>query len=350
MLKRFIAAPTTKLGGRRRTTSSGPLRFTIALIIVIALPTIVSADDTVILKSGDRLSGTVVERTDATLVLQHSILGRVEIPTEHVAQLVTGVIDEPGDAAEAQTDGVVQEPLARPQDEGEFDIGDTPAPPEPEKSAWTSRFLLGVNARYGITDEQDVNVGITSVRETPRLKTRLDAAYDFGLSSGDRTDNAFTAGVLHDWFIPDSRWFYFVQGRFDYDEFGSWEERLSAQGGIGRFLIVTDDLTFAARLGLGGVKEWGSTTEDLRPEGLLGGEFAWIVSDHQSIEGSTAWHPWLDDLFEFRVRSDLRWRYSFHDESNMSLSAGLRHEYESRTDPGVGHNDLRIIVGIEFDF
>ncbi len=352
MLKRFIAALTPKLGRRRRTTSSGPRRFTIVLTIAMALPTIVFAADTIILKSGDRLSGTVVERTDATLVLQHSILGRVEIPTEHVAQLITGAIDESGDAAEAQAEEVAQEPLARPQEESE-DAGaedEAPAPPQPEESEWKSHFTFGADLQYGITDEQDVSLSITSIRENDRLKTRLDSAYDFGINNGDRDDNAFYAAILQDWFIPDSKWFYFVHGRFDYDEFDSWEERLAAQGGVGRFLIVKHDFKMSARLGVGGVKEWGSEDEDLRPESLFGLELDWTITDQQSLEARGVYFPWLDDVPEYRTVSDVRWRYRFTDESNMSFSAGLRHEYESTTDPGIDHHDLRIVLGLDFEF
>jgi hypothetical protein len=34
----------------------------------------------------------------------------------------------------------------------------------------------------------------------------------------------------------------------------------------------------------------------------------------------------------------------------MSLSVGLRNEYQSEVDPGVEHNDLYLFAGLGFDF
>ena len=305
-------------------------RTSLPLALVAALSTVSPAPgEEIELKNGDRLTGTIIKQTDGLLVLDHDALGRLEIAFDRVLSI----------GPEAGAGGEAPASPTMLSDEAEAD-----------EKEWKSSFKLGLNSSFGNTDTQGFNAGFTSFREGESDKTTLDAHYYYGASDGDRDTNKFTAGVLQDWFVPDTRWLYFAQGRYDFDEFQSWEHRLGAHGGVGYKLIQEDDLTLTLRAGAGVIKEFGSDNEDLRPEGLLGADLTWQISPNQSLTAATTLYPDLSEGGEFRSVSSAEWSAMVDEDSNMSVFARLEHEYQSQTDPGVDKNDFRIIAGLQFDF
>jgi len=297
----------------------------VGVSLSLVLGGVALADD-VVLVSGETLTGEIVEKNDQHVVIDHAILGRLDLGADQVRTVNGAAL---GEAAPDASLPVVET--------------------EPE-SEWKSRFDVGFSAASGNTESQDVNIGVSSLRERELDRTALDASYFFGASNGDRSTNKLTAGVLHDWLIPDSKWFYFAQGRYDLDEFQSWDQRLSAGGGLGYHLIDEEHFDLSLRAGAGVVKEFGSKRNQLIPEGLFGADVDWKINDRQHFVASSTIFPDLDETGEFRALSTAAWVYDLDDESNMSLMFGLLDEYQSKVDAGVEHNDLRVFGGLGFDF
>ncbi len=287
------------------------------------------ADD-IVLASGETLHGEIVMQDGQHVVLNHAILGQLDLAMDQVLSINAAMVE---DAASLVPEANMSEMVT-----------------EKPISAWKSRFDLGFSAASGNTDSQEIHVGVTSLRETDLNRTALDAAYFYGASNGDRTTNKLTAGILHDWLLPDTKWFYFATGRYDFDEFQSWEHRLSGGGGLGYHLIDEENFDLMLRAGLGVAKEIGSKRNQLIPEGLFGADVDWKITDRQSLVASTTYYPDLDDTGEFRAISTALWEYDFAATSNMSFVFGLLDEYQSKVDAGTKHNDLRIYGGLGFDF
>lgn len=296
-----------------------------ALASALAMPAV---GDEVTLATGDTLTGTVIDQTADAVIFEHAVLGRLEIPLSQV-QALGGT-----EVAGAESGDVPAEVVEEPKVESE----------------WKSRFELAAGGSFGNTDNQNFRLGLVSKRETEASRTALDAAYYYGADNGDRTENRFTAGILHDWLFTNSRWMLFADGRYDYDEFKDWEHRISAHIGPGYHLIKSEDFNLNVRAGLGFAKEFGSDDDDFKPEALLGTDFVWQISERQSLEGGATIYPDLDETGEFRTLSRLNWAVLVDPDSNMSLTAGLEHEYQSEVDPGVEEHDLRIFAGFMFDF
>jgi putative salt-induced outer membrane protein YdiY len=281
------------------------------------------------LDSGDVLNGTIVDETDDTLVLDHAMLGRLEIAMARIAAI------DGGDNSARQLADVALAQLAEAEE---------------ETSPWKTSVRFGLAATFGNTDEQTVTAGVDSKRETDETRLIIDGSYYYSQSDGDRTDNKFTAGVRHDWLLPDSQWFLFAQGRYDYDEFESWEHRAGAHGGVGYEFIDTDELYLSGRIGAGVTKEWKSLDNDLKPEGLLGLDLRWQIKEDHSFNLGTTLFPDLGDFGEFRWVTRADYSILLSESLNMSFTIGLRDEYQSEVDPGSKHNDLRITAGLQFDF
>lgn len=264
------------------------------------------------LKNGDTLNGTIIEQNDQRVVLQHAQLGRLEIALAD--------IEPASEIAKAE-----------------------------EKQRHT-KVDIAANGSYGNTDKQTFRAAVATDRETELNRLKLDSSYTTGWSDGDRDENKFTAGALHDWYMQNSPWLLFADGRYDFDDFQTWENRLAGHGGFGYRFRKTETLKLTGRLGIGAVKEWGSEDEDLRPEGLVGVELKWKISDRQSLNGEATFYPGLEDLSEYRFLSKLDWSFLIDPSKNMSFTTGLQYEYQSEVDPGFKHYDLDIWAGVRFEF
>ncbi|MHC4694630.1 MAG: DUF481 domain-containing protein [Planctomycetota bacterium] len=219
-----------------------------------------------------------------------------------------------------------------------------------KKKKWSFAANFSIDSSTGNSEESTTRFGTHVRRVLPRERLAVDMSYYHKVSEGSTTDNKFTAGAIHDWLNLGSRWFFFTTGRYDYDEFESWEQRANAQAGPGYNLITSDDILLDFRLGAGGRREWGSENNDLKFEGLVGIDLKWKVTDRQNFEAKVWYFPVITDFDDYRTRSTLDWRYRLAKESNISLLLGLLHEHQSIVNPGLEDTDTRVTAGLQIDF
>lgn len=313
MIRRNMSLTEISPAVRSMRSSFGgrSVRVLLALVVTIFLTMSVASADQVELAAGDVLQGKVVEQTDTHIMLEHSVLGRLEIPRDKITDI----------DIEAKTD-----------------------------VKWDSHVNVTFNGASGNTEESSLRIGGRSRRTTPRTRLNLDAAYHISTSESKIDNNKLTLGIVHDWLMRESRWFFFATTRFDYDQFESWRQRSASHVGPGYDIIDKEGLRLDARAGLGPRKEWGSLDDDWEPEGLVGLSFDWDITRRQRLDASTAFFPILGDFGNYRTRSDANWALRIFNDLDLAVTAGLTHEYQSVIDPGKDHHDLRIFTGLQFDF
>ncbi len=323
-------------------------------MLFVLLPVGICEADQIELITGEVLRGEIIQSTADRLVLDHPILGRLEIPRNAVEH----VDDLPPVSAES--------PPTAPTDEAKDDgpPESKPVPPTTPKASsnprWNSKLELGFVAHEGNTEDANVLLALNSVRDRGYDKYTFDSRYSLRTSRGDRSENKLTAGLLTEWPIPPSRWSYFAQTRYDFDEFQSWETRLTGGGGVGYHLININDFDsngnaidifdLHARAGIGLRREFGSMNERIQPEGILGGNLVWQVTKHQRLAASSTFFPNLEENGEFRVVTNAEWVLSLNTFESLSLKLGLAHEHQSVTDPGIEHDDISIYGAFVLDF
>lgn len=283
-----------------------------------------SAQDTIELDNGDVLKGEIVQSDDEVVIIEHDMLGRLEIPRD---QIKTYTIQG--------ADGPIVEP---------------PPPPKTEIDYWDLAVDLSLNATTGNTEEQQLRIGLNASRRTDRTRLALDFSYYWKATDSITTDNKATFGVRNDWLIPESKWFRFVAGRVDYDQFESWDERVNAQGGPGYHFIDSENLELDGYGGLGVRKEFGSANDQAQLEGVLGTDLTWTATGRQTVAFSLAYFPVVTEINDFRLRSTAQWRYALDTEYALSLVIGYLLEYQNVVDPGKERTDFRLWVGVQYGF
>ena len=289
------------------------MKLWLALSVLCLAP--IAAADTIELTNGDKLSGEVIEQTADGTVIEHPVFGRLEIPAEKI---------KPPKAPNAGLFGT------------SFLAG------------WTRTFQLGVSGAQGNTKNNDVLAALDMDYEDEKKRWALDAAYRFGAADGATTENAGLAQLRRDWLLPESRWFFFGIGRFDYDQFRSWTYRVNGSGGIGYEFLKSERFDLTGRLGPSLTKEFNEN--DFFVEALVGLDALWKISPNHSLGLSNIIYPALNDLGEFRNLSTLAWKWKLMEDPGLSLIAGVDNEYESSVESGLKHNDVKYSTSIGLDF
>ncbi len=324
------------------------------LVLFVLLPASVSFADRIELITGEVLLGEIVQRTAECLVLDHPILGRLEIPAQAVRRVDDWLPAQSSPPTELVRDTRKSEPNPAPP---------TPAPPPPPPEPgprWHSKIEFGFAATEGNSEDANLTLAFKSLIDRGYDKYTLDSRYSLRTSRGDRSENKLTAGLLAEWPLSDPRWSYFAQSRYDFDEFQSWDHRITGGGGVGYHLIdingvdpagnARDVFDLRIRAGLGLRREYGSTNERIQPEGIFGGNLVWQLNSHQRLAAGTTFFPNLDETSEFRVVTNAEWVLDLETLDGLSLKLGLAHEFQSVTDPGIKENDLSVYGAFVLDF
>lgn len=323
--------------GRRIRAAAG----FVVIIGVTGVGQAASADE-IKLSTGETLSGQVLSVTDETVKFQHPILGEMTLPRAMVTILPPP--PEPGSpAAKAAAAAELAEAKERVKREEEA------GPPAPVKE-WKFKLTLAAAMTSGNTETGSGTFLFNATRETKETKLALDTGYFFAQNDGDRSENRFTAGGRNDWLNPGEKWFWFVDGRYDWDEFQTWDSRLNAHIGAGWKLFEPPKFKLNTIGGFGFVKEFGSPNDDVRPEALLGVEGQYDFAEKNALTFASTYYPDLADVGEYRWTNNVGWSCLMDQSLNLSLTAGVQHEYQSQVSAGREHNDFRLFAGVAAEF
>ncbi len=260
--------------------------------------------------------------------------GTVVIPTK----------GEPNEVVPAMQVPVVVPVEATPDPDPE------PAPESKPKPKWKQRAEVALSLNEGNTQTEQMRLVYKATRTTKIDKLVFSGAYYRRTSRGRTSQNRLLAQGNYDRDIPGTRWLWFVNGRYEWDRFQSWDYRTGLSAGVGYRAIDRDDMELILRVGGGFTREFGSDREEVIPEVLLGYDFEWDMSDRHGIESTHRYFPDLDELGEFRTVTTLEWHYALDIMDGLKLSAGLLHEYQSEVASGIEQSDLRLYSGVRFDF
>ncbi|MEL0082910.1 MAG: DUF481 domain-containing protein [Gammaproteobacteria bacterium] len=290
------------------------------LLLLLTLPwTPVSAAQ-IVLSNGDRLTGQIVEQSVTTVTLDHPQLGRLVIDRNNIA---------PGERlVKAET----VEPAVLPPTQ-----------------ALKRRIEAGLNGSNGNSRDRDFRLGYQARNESDLRRLLLKTAYQKSSSDGETDENDFYVELTHDWLLPQSPWFRFAQGRYDWDDFEDWDSRLNLSGGVGYGFYDRADFTLNGRLGAGFNQTWGGDDDQLEPEGIVGVDSRWKINPGQSLEFANTLYPELDEMGEFRNLTHLAWVIKLDQFSGLALKFGIENEYESSAAGESKKNDFKYDLSLTWE-
>lgn len=261
------------------------------LLVLVDAPVLA---DTIELENGDKIEVTIVEETEDTLVVEHPQLGRMIVPRSALKP---------------------------------------PTPPHPGlfgtdfMLGWTRSLGLGFSGSSGNSKDSSINASFQFARDAETFRGRFDSGYFYSTQQNVKNKNEFFAGYAHDLLFGESRFFLFGRGRYQYDEFQTWEHRISASAGAGYDILRADDYSLSFELGAGVARTEGSENE-WKPEGLAGLRGVWRPFEGHEAGFDITYYPNLANLPEFRLLSNAYYQIAISPIEGLSLRVGLKDEYD----------------------
>ena len=353
---------------RKQTTAS-------FLFLLLAIPAIA---DQIVLKNGDRLTGSITKADGKELVMKTDYAGDVTVKFDAIQGITSAgdlhVVLSDGKTAvgpvstsgnnvivATRTAGTVEAPrssiktLRSPTEEAAHERSLHPGLAE----GWNGGLNLGFALTRGNSASKNLNIAFTATRKGFKdkliLYTNTIYATNDKEGQSSTTANTISGGARYDRdFAP--RVFGFVNGDFYHDELQSLDLRSIFGGGIGFHVVKSDATTFDLLAGVNYTHEsYSIPFKPPSPEtarslaGLtLGDEFMHKISKSTVITQNLYFYPDLTNTGEYRgtfafgtvtkLNKWLGWQNSFGDV------------YVSDPPPGKKKNDIVFSTGLNFSF
>lgn len=327
--------------------------------------------DQIVLKNGDRLTGTIVKSEGNTLVLKTDYAGDLTIKSEAVAEInsdqklylsledgrtVSGSIIAKEEQVEIKTDE--PQPIIVPRasvqairSQAEYDTYVRMIRPG-WLELWNGFADFSYSLTTGNTRTNTIAIGANLGRETRRDKTALYAALinSKNKTSGvtETTANAIRGGGRYEIKITP-RLAAFTLADFEYNEIQLLDLRSVLGGGLGYSVIKNERL----QLELFGGGTWNHedfSTGLTRNSGevIVGEDLAFRLNDRVSIKERLQFFPNLTDRGEYRLTFDAGITTKLNSFLDWHITASDR--YLSNPVDGSRNNDLLLTTGLRINF
>ncbi len=356
----------------------------VAGLLLFLLLTIPALADQVVLKNGDRLTGSITKSDGKQLVIKTDYAGDVTVKFDAIQSLTsTGDLHVSlagktvvGPVTTSGYDVIVATKTAGPVEAPKASVTMLRSPAEEaayEKSlhpgflqGWNGGLNLGFAVTRGNSENKNLNIAFNAARKGLHDKLTLYtnsiyATNDLPTASPHTTANTIGGGARYDHdFAP--RVFGFVNGDFYHDELQHLDLRSTLGGGLGWHAIKSDPTTLDLLAGVNYTHEsYSAFILPPPPAGTavaavtrslagatLGDAFMHKVGKGTVITQGLFFYPDLSDTGQYRgtfnfgtvtkLNKWLGWQNSFGDI------------YVSNPPLGTKKNDLQISTGLNFSF
>ncbi len=310
----------------------------LTLIVFFSLAVSVSADE-IILKNGDRISGTIVNQTDSAIVLQSAMLGELTISKENIQTFSVGNQQEPAKEAPAA------KPAPKPAEKPKVDT-------EPK---WTGDFTANFAAQRGNNDQDSINMRLAAKKKSDKDTIEAEARYRFEQqenTSSNKTETTddnlrFAGKYSRKW---NEKWYWYGKGSYEKDRIAELERRIIGGLGSGYQWVESDQFNFATELGLAGIHEKYTEQQGTSDEITLeaGYNMDAKINDKLTFAHRLTYYPSFEDIADYLLITDAELRYHFSEQIFASLRGEV--EYDSTPAPGSEQTIQRYLVGLGWKF
>jgi len=330
-----------------------------ALIFVIG-----NANSAVIeLSNGDTIHADILKRTDTSITISHPALGEINISTTQLNTIDGKVF---ASSPSSENEKTAKTPNTDQQEIKTADASDSNPTEQVTKTdehsglfgtnfrllrGWSHKVGAGFNGKRGNTDSTTMRIDYRGRYEDERKRWAIRSIYDFNAGDENDASNDFNFRATRDWLRPDSPWFYFATGNYEWDEYKVWDHRITGTIGTGYDIISRKDLLLIGRLGIAGQQTIGGTDPGFVPEFMFGGDVDKTFSDMHSLKLVTAFFQSLQSSGGWRNITNLDWDIMLSRErSGLGVTVSLENEYESQPDPGDVNNDFKYLFKLTWNW
>lgn len=317
---------------------------TAGLLIAAASTTTLATAETIRLQSGDIITADVVSQDANNVTINHPSLGELTIARDQIVAIYEDrTALDAALAEESAAEKAAALEAERAADEGLFGSG--------LLKGWNRQLEVGLNGAEGNSQNLNFRAAFKTDYEDDEDRWIYNMLYRTASSDGNTTEKRFQAELFKDWLIPGEDYFYFANGRYDWDDFADWDSRWSGFGGIGYQFLDDEKWNVRGRAGVGGNQEMGGTLGDeFTAEALLGVEVDYKIKDGHSVAFTNYLYPSLEDAANFRNITTLDYIITIDRDKGMALKLGLANEHDQATPTTSKKNDFTYYASLLWQF
>ncbi len=335
----------------------------IAMLILIGLAPAAQAakTDVVRLINGDDVTGEIKSLEFGELSYSTDSMGTVGIEWEEVVSLRSDQALQVEDTSGtryfgslvlASAEGLVAVGLGANVQELDMLKIVRITPIETDERIWQR---LEGSVKFGFDTDKASSVTSGNLNANVRYRARtyllgLDVIASFTDQPGAETTQTQSIGVNYQRF-RGNRWFTNWSGSVERNDAQGIDNRLSAGGGLGRYLIQSNNNQFSLLGGLVATREKfiGTDPDTTNAEGQIQIKYLHRKNEPSSdISFTIDIYPLLEDLSSFRSNSNLSVRKEFIDDLFFDLS--FFYNYLSDPPAGAEKDDSGVITSIGYKF
>jgi len=330
--------------------------------------------DQLILKNGDRLTGSIVKADDKTLTMKSDLAGTVSVPLEAITQIsssqplfltltdnqvLVGSVATAEDKLAVTTADAGTVTVARSSVQGVRSKEEQDAYQKQQdrlsnprlSDLWSGTVDTGLSMSRGNADTTTYTFGANASRTTKRdkLSAYMTTIYARNKTAGvsEVTANAKRGGARYDLNISP-KLFAFGAGTLENDEFQKLDLRLTLGGGLGWHARKTDRVTLDVFFGGTLNKEYFTDLDRTSGEALIGEELGWKASARFTIRERATILPNLTETGEYRFNFDTTAVTTLNTWLSWTVSVSDR--YLSNPVPDTKSNDVLVTTGLQVKF
>jgi len=314
--------------------------------------------DTVIFKSGDRLTGIVQKVKEGKMVFDSAVAGTLNLNMADIQTFATdeAITIEKPDGTQIQTRTVASEDgnITLASDNTTLPLANI-TEINPEKPAWHGKLTAGANFARGNThtDNSSVSAEASLRRENDRISlagTYLFARQrDQSTGEDDTTEDRWIIQGKYDYFMSEKLYLY---GNIFYekDRIANLDMRVAPGGGLGYQWIEKDDMNFNTEAGLTWMHEKYTDPSETREHMVV--RLAYHL-DKTLWDTVKAFHnvtflPSTERSDIYLLYADAGLQTKLIGSWIMELKAEMQHD--SQPAAGLDKSDYRYILGLGYTF
>lgn len=316
-----------------------------------------AAADQILLKNGDRLTGTVIKAENGILTLKTAYAEKLEIQTDAVQSIST---DQPVEVrlqggeilsgALKSTAGELQV-LAGPE-RGATTIAwpmiasiNVPPPPP---SIWNGNLFLGAYKQSGNSDRTSASFGGDATRRSARDRFSLSLLYNYAKEDDKLSARDTYGAIKYDYFFT-KKFYGYLGVEMLKDRFKDLNLRTIVGPGVGYQLWDDPIKSLALEAGLAYFSEDRITADDDQwLTARLGARFRYQLSEQVTFTDTLAIYPNLEAGGEFTARNEAALITTIAGPWSLRLANVLEHDSEPAA--GIKKNDSKSSVNLQYSF
>ena len=345
------------------------MNFTKLSLLCLLGATLLPAD-VLVMKNGDRVTGSVVKKDGNTVTLKSALFGTITVPWDQVDSIKT---DTPlnvvlNDGKQAQTNLV--------STEGKVQVAGETVPQGDVKilrnadeqknyerllhpgllDLWAGTGTVGIAGTAGNAKTSTFTAAIIAARTTNTDKINLyfNAVKASSLANGVTSDTAkaVRGGVGYSRYL-NKKIFLNVFNDYEYDAFQSLDLRITGGGGVGYYLVKRENSSLSVTAGAdyshakfspNPLPSYSQSSAEI----YYGDDYAWKMSTRTSLAQTFRMFNNLSDTGQYRVNFDLGGNTQLFKWLSWNLSFSDR--YLSNPPVGRKTNDVIYTTGFGISF